>query len=79
MMRATTRNDGTVRFLVFLVVALVAMMPTGAFAQSIPGLVAAWGFNEGAGPTTADASGNDNTGAISRGRRGARRGDLGAR
>ena len=65
MTRATTRNHGTVRFLVFLVIALVAMMPTGVFAQSIPGLVAAWGFNEGVGTTTADASGNNNTGTIS--------------
>src|SRR5882724_7127618 len=65
MTRATTRNHGTVRFLVFLVIALVAMMPTGAFAQSIPGLVAAWGFNEGVGTTAADASGNNNTGVIS--------------
>jgi TM2 domain-containing membrane protein YozV len=29
------------------------------------GLVAAWGFNEGAGTTVADASGNGNTGTIS--------------
>jgi len=65
MTRATTRNHGTVRFLAFLVIALVAMMPTGAFAQSIPGLVAAWGFNEGVGTTAADASGNNNTGVIS--------------
>ena len=65
MTRATTRNHDTLRFLVFLAIALVAMMPTVAFAQSIPGLVAAWGFNEGAGPTTADASGNNNTGTIS--------------
>ncbi len=33
--------------------------------STIPGLVAAWGFNEGAGTTTADASGNNNTGVIS--------------
>ena len=29
-----------------------------------PGLVAAWGFNEGAGTTVADVSGNNNTGTI---------------
>src|SRR5438309_766217 len=28
------------------------------------GLVAAWGFNEGTGTTTADASGNSNTGTV---------------
>ncbi|TAK07568.1 MAG: hypothetical protein EPO39_06315, partial [Candidatus Manganitrophaceae bacterium] len=30
-----------------------------------PGLVAAYGFSEGAGGTVADASGNGNTGTIS--------------
>ncbi len=42
MTRATTRIHGTVRVLVFLAMTLMAMTPTGALAQSIPGLVAAW-------------------------------------
>jgi glucose/arabinose dehydrogenase len=39
---------------------------TATFSQSIspPGLVAAWGFNEGTGTTTADASPNANTGTL---------------
>jgi hypothetical protein len=38
---------------------------TTASGPPVTGLVAAYGFNEGAGPTVADASGNGNTGTIS--------------
>jgi beta-glucanase (GH16 family) len=44
-------------------VLLALALPVSAAAQS--GLVAAYGFNEGSGTTTADASGNGNTGTIS--------------
>ena len=44
----------------------VALLPGTALGQAAPaGLVAAWGFEEGAGTSTADASGNGNNGAIS--------------
>jgi fibronectin type 3 domain-containing protein len=37
---------------------------TGAQTGAPPGMVGWWGFNEGAGTTAADASGNGNTGTI---------------
>jgi peptidoglycan/xylan/chitin deacetylase (PgdA/CDA1 family) len=51
---------------VLLVVGLALGAVGGLNAQTLPaGLVAAYGFNEGSGSTTADASGNSNTGTIS--------------
>ncbi len=52
--------------MVFMVLAALAvlMSPSLAWTQP-PGLVAAYAFNEGAGPTGTDASGNNNTGTIS--------------
>ncbi len=42
----------------------VAEATTGAAPPTPPGLVGAWAFDEGAGTTTADASGNGNAGTI---------------
>jgi len=60
---ARTRRRACLLGLLSLLV--VALLPAAVAAQSIPGLVGAWGFNEGTGTTTADASGNNNTGTIS--------------
>jgi hypothetical protein len=49
--------------LVVLLLLLGCVFAGNAHAQS--GLVAAWGFDEGAGTTVADASGNNNTGTLS--------------
>jgi hypothetical protein len=67
----TPTNAGTVSFTVQVTDAVAV---TAAKALSItasaqtanqPGLVVAYGFNEGSGSTTADASGNSNTGTVS--------------
>jgi glucose/arabinose dehydrogenase len=50
-------NANTTDFVIGFSVAAPAALP--------PGLVAAYGFNEGSGATTADASGNSHTGTIS--------------
>jgi fibronectin type 3 domain-containing protein len=42
----------------------VAEATTGTAPPTPPGLVGAWGFGEGSGPTTADASGNGNLGTL---------------
>jgi glucose/arabinose dehydrogenase/PKD repeat protein len=42
----------------------IAGATTGASTGAPPGLVGWWGFDEGAGTTAADASGNGNTGTI---------------
>jgi glucose/arabinose dehydrogenase/chitodextrinase len=42
----------------------VAEATTAAAPATPPGLVGAWGFTEGAGPTTADSSGNGNVGTL---------------
>ena len=42
----------------------IADATTSAAPSTPPGLVGAWGFAEGAGSTTADASGNGNAGTI---------------
>ena len=46
-----------------IVVCILLCVP--AVSQAQTGLVAAWSFNEGAGTTVADASGNNNTGTLS--------------
>jgi hypothetical protein len=43
-----------------------SICPSLAVAQT-PGMVAAYAFNEGAGPTVTDASGNNNTGSLGSG------------
>ena len=59
------------RLLFFFNLSIVALVLAsgglrGLHAQTLPaGLVAAYGFNEGSGSTTGDASGNSNTGTIS--------------
>ena len=50
--------------LIVMVTLLAVAIPRMIAAQPVTGLVAAWGFNEGAGPTAGDASGNVNTGTI---------------
>jgi hypothetical protein len=51
---------------VLLVIGLTLSFVSGLNAQTAPaGLVAAYGFEEGSGSTTADASGNSNAGSIS--------------
>jgi hypothetical protein len=42
----------------------IADATTGAAPTTPPGLVGAWAFGEGSGPTTADASGNGNVGTL---------------
>ncbi|HYH01113.1 MAG TPA: LamG-like jellyroll fold domain-containing protein [Terriglobales bacterium] len=44
---------------------LLFWLSTTAFSQNTPGLVAAYGFNEGAGNSITDVSGNGNNGTIS--------------
>ena len=54
------------RFILLAIIILVLGLLGGLHAQTSPtGLVAAYGFSEGSGSTTADASGNSNTGTIS--------------
>ncbi len=65
MTLAVARRPASPVLFALLAVLLVGVSPCAVSAQSPPGLVAAWGFNEGAGATTADASGNGNTGTIS--------------
>src|SRR6266849_5419268 len=50
---------------VFLVLAGTLVVGVSPARAQTPGLVAAWGFNEGSGTTVADSSGNNNTGTIS--------------
>src|SRR5882672_11303231 len=46
-------------------VALVGLLPAEpASAQTVPGIVAAWGFDEGSGTVAGDLSGNGRTGSI---------------
>jgi fibronectin type 3 domain-containing protein len=60
-----------INFFSFLIASLTVFLsateiPRELYAQTLPaGLVAAYGFNEGSGSTTADSSGNANTGTIS--------------
>ena len=48
-----------------LVVSMLSVTIDPVALEAQTGLVAAWSFNEGAGTTVADASGNNNTGTIS--------------
>jgi MYXO-CTERM domain-containing protein len=52
-----------------VLLALLAASGTGAAVlfQAVPGLVAYWAFDENAGTTTADGSGNGNTGTLQTG------------
>src|SRR5262245_15396849 len=50
------------RSMAVAILALVVLFPGVAAAQSGP--VAAYGFEEGTGPTVADSSGNNNAGTI---------------
>ena len=61
----TQRTHGLGLLLIVMVALLAVVTPRMIAAQPVTGLVAAWGFNEGAGPTAGDASGNANTGTIS--------------
>src|SRR5437879_4561812 len=47
------------------ILALASIWMAGSAAAQTSGLVAAWSFNEGAGTTVTDASGNGNTGILS--------------
>src|SRR5262245_14234173 len=59
---------GKVAISLSAIVGCLVLLPTpSAIAQSSPGLVAAYGFSEGSGNTSADASGNSNTGALTNG------------
>ena len=49
----------------FSAVLLVLGLPPASPARAAGGLVAAYGFDEGTGPSVADASGNGNTGTLS--------------
>src|SRR5262245_61392620 len=61
--RMRSQRFGRAALVLVIVLALSAITST-ARAQTA-GLVAAYGFAEGAGPTVADSSGNNNTGTIS--------------
>src|SRR5262245_64561549 len=61
--RMRSQRFGRAALVLVTVVALSAITST-ARAQTA-GLVAAYSFAEGAGPTVADSSGNNNTGTIS--------------
>ena len=49
---------------ILIVIAVLAVMPAGAQAQSDEGLVAEWHFDEGSGSVVEDSSGNGNDGVI---------------
>ncbi len=51
-------------FLTFLAVIVVTVFGSGAAHAQATGLVASYSFEEGSGTTTADASGNSNTGTL---------------
>jgi hypothetical protein len=64
-LRVRGRNSSKTAFLGIVALVLLAALGSPSAAHSAPaGLVAAYSFNEGAGGTVADASGNGNTGTI---------------
>src|SRR2546428_5068670 len=54
----------TARVASVVLVLLASLIFTPSAKAQTSGLVAAYGFSEGAGPTVADASGNNNTGTL---------------
>ena len=60
---ARTRYSWAIAAGCVILATLSTLNPSSAGAQT-PGLVAAYGFNEGSGTTVADVSGNNNTGTI---------------
>src|SRR5262245_31514455 len=62
--RMRSRRFGGITFVVAATFLVSSAFTSIAGAQT-PGLVASYGFAEGAGPTVADSSGNNNTGTIS--------------
>ena len=69
--RATVTGRICGAFAAAAVIGLAGLVPVPASMAATPGLVAAFGFNEGSGWRVADASGNGNAGTI------VERGDLG--
>ena len=60
-----TAGHTTLRIVLVSMLVGISMSTSALGATPVPGLVAAYSFNEGSGATVADSSGNNNTGTIS--------------
>ena len=65
MPRCLARSIAASAFLILALALGLSAATKPAQAAPVDGLVAAYGFMEGSGATTADASGNNNTGTLS--------------
>src|SRR5215469_593805 len=63
------RRSGLILSLLAVVamIGAVALVPAPAAMAATPGLVAAYGFDEGSGTTVSDASGSGNNGTVANG------------